>query len=136
MPAGESTSAVAERVACDGSGCLLLGDTTRARPRLLCWPVNSGSAITEGRYGPQASTVEVSQALLRFTPAFATLRLDGTARLVSFARDCTGWQDIPLPVAAEQARLGAVPGGLLLATPIPAPAGGFAPSPPVERKAA
>jgi hypothetical protein len=107
-------SATANRAACDSAGCVLLGIALGAPWHALCWPVTE--TVGDSRAGPQGSTVDVSQALLRGPRVYATLRIDDAARLASINRDCTDWQDIPLPVSAREARIGALPDGLLLAT--------------------
>ncbi|WP_069161825.1 hypothetical protein [Nocardia altamirensis] len=103
---------VATRVGCDGTGCVLFGQTITAPPQLLCWPTTTSSPTT----GPSGATVEVSQVLLRDPQVFTTVRIDGTAHLMTTNRDCTAWHDLALPVAAAQARLGILAGALLVAT--------------------
>jgi len=44
------------------------------------------------------------------------LRVNNRARLESTGRDCTGWRDVPLPIGADDVRVGALGNGLLLAT--------------------
>ncbi|WAL63168.1 hypothetical protein ORV05_19245 [Amycolatopsis cynarae] len=112
-------SSMAQRVACDGQGCVLGGATAGARSRALCWPVDPHGVIGAGQPGPESKLVEFSQLLLRDTRVFAVLRVDDRARLAVLGRDCTGWQDLPLPVGAAEACLAPLPGEVLLATTDP-----------------
>lgn len=114
--------ATADRAACDGMGCVLIGVDAGQSQHARCWPVRvGGTTITvgAGEYGPSSSTVQVSQALLHGGQVFAALRTDGNARLASVGRDCTGWRNIPLPVNSREACVGELAGGLVLATTDP-----------------
>ncbi|MFI6871591.1 hypothetical protein [Nocardia sp. NPDC050406] len=104
--------AVASRVGCDSSGCLVLGQTLGASPRTLCWTHADAAPVD----GPAASVVDISQILRQGGEALAVTRLDGTAHLASLTANCTDWQDIPLPVRSADARIVALPDGLLVAT--------------------
>jgi hypothetical protein len=106
--------ATANRVTCDSAGCVLLGIALGSPWHTLCWPV--GATVGDATTGPAGSTMEISQGLPRGSRVYVALRADGAARLSSVNRDCSGWQDVPLPVRAPEARLGALPAGLLLAT--------------------
>ncbi|RDI67530.1 hypothetical protein [Nocardia pseudobrasiliensis] len=105
-------AAIATRAACDTAGCATAGQSV-ASPRLLCWPDPTAPPVP----GPTASRLELSQLFIHDNRILATARLDGRAHLLSVHRDCTVWQDIPLPTTAGEARLGTLPDGrLLLAT--------------------
>ncbi|KAA2255986.1 hypothetical protein F0L68_27800 [Solihabitans fulvus] len=114
VPAGGG-AATADRVACAGEQCVLVGAAVGARWTAMCWPVASG-AVGQGLPGPSGTTVQVSQVLSRGTRMVAVLRVDGTARLGSTDRTCADWQDLTAPVGSRDAVLGDLPGGLLLAT--------------------
>lgn len=106
------TNAVATQVACDTTACLVFGQTLGTSPHILCWPNADATAID----GPAAAAVDVSQVVLRDRRALAVVRLDGTAHLRSVTTNCTDWRDIPLPVQSAEARIIALPSGLLVAT--------------------
>lgn len=109
LPATES--AVAQRAACDGAGCVVLGSTAGSRPHALCWPRTDAP----GSAGPEGADVETSQVVVRAAGLLAALRIDGHARLASLNRDCTAWRDIPLPARTTEIRLAALPGAILVA---------------------
>jgi hypothetical protein len=126
LPTGPVTSQeggmTANRAACDGRGCVVAGIALGSTWHAMCWPLteNAGTAgpgsTGPGSAGPSGTTMQVSQALLAGDRAYVALRVDDRARLASTNRDCTGWQDIPLPIAADEVRIGTLAGGLLLAT--------------------
>ncbi|UGT42772.1 hypothetical protein LTV02_05000 [Nocardia yamanashiensis] len=109
-----SGTGVASQSACDAAGCVTIGRTVGPRPQLLCWPTPSTS-----RSGPDAATLDIDQALLHSGRLIMATRMDGTAHLLTAARDCTGIRDLPLPVTAPKAILGTLPHHLLLATTDP-----------------
>jgi hypothetical protein len=113
-------SASAARVGCDGAGCMAVGATISAQPQLTCWAMRPGAAPSAGPPGPNGGLVEPDQVLLRGGDAVAVVSVDGTARLVTVHRDCTGWQPLATPVASTDAAVGEVGGHLLLATTGPA----------------
>lgn len=109
----------ANRAACDDHGCVIAGIALGVQWQAMCWPVDTASsAITvgTGTLGPSGSQMQVSQALLDGDRALVALRVNNRARLTSTGRDCTGWRDMPLPVGADEVRVGALAGSLLLAT--------------------
>lgn len=106
------TDAVAARVGCDTTGCLVLGLTVGASPHILCWPDVTATPVD----GPGAAAVDVSQVELRDRRALAVIRLDGVAHIASMTANCTDWQEIPLPMRSADARLVTLPAGLLVAT--------------------
>jgi hypothetical protein len=116
IPLPYQGSASAARVGCDAAGCVALGATISAQPRLTCWAVRPGAAPSVGPPGPNGGLVEPDQVLLRGRDAVAVVSVDGIARLVTVHRDCTGWQPLATPVATTDAAVGEVGGHLLLAT--------------------
>ncbi len=60
--------------------------------------------------------MRVSQELLAGDQAYVALRVDNRARLMSTGRDCSGWRDVPLPIGADEVRVGELGGRLLLVT--------------------
>lgn len=119
LPAPATTStqggATANRAMCDSHGCVVAGIALGSQWHALCWPV-TGTTPGAGTSGPGGATMQVSQALLAGDRAYVALRVDNRARLESTARDCTGWRDVPLPVGADEVRVGALGRALLLAT--------------------
>jgi hypothetical protein len=116
---GQYGGAAADQATCDDTGCALIGTVVGQQSTALCWPVDdTGGKITIGavRTGPSGTTMQVSQAFRHHGTVFAALRLNNTARLTTFANNCTGSRDLALPVTAREARIGALPNALLLAT--------------------
>jgi hypothetical protein len=107
--------ATANRAACDNAGCAVAGIALGSPWHAMCWPV-TGSTVGAGTTGPAGTTMQVSQVLVHGADALIALRVNDKARLESTARDCAGWRDVPLPITADEVRIGELPGGLLLAT--------------------
>jgi hypothetical protein len=107
--------ATANRVSCDNTGCVVAGIGLGSQWHAMCWPV-TGATVGPGTSGPAGTTMQVSQVLLHDTEALIALRVNDKARLVSTARDCAGWRDVPLPITSNEVRIGTLPNGLLLAT--------------------
>ncbi|HEY0807091.1 MAG TPA: hypothetical protein VGD84_18625 [Pseudonocardiaceae bacterium] len=123
VPTDTTTSqaggATANRAACDDRGCVIAGIALGDPWHAMCWPVGTASAgitVGTGTLGPSGTLLLVSQALLAGDRAYLALRVDNRARLASTGRDCTGWQDVPLPIGADEVRVGQLAGRLLLAT--------------------
>jgi hypothetical protein len=116
---GQYGGATADQATCEDTGCALIGTVVGQQRTVLCWPVgDTGGKVTIGavRMGPSGTTMQVSQAFRHNGTVFAAIRLNNTARLVTFASDCTGSRDLTLPVVSREARIGALPNALLLAT--------------------
>lgn len=113
--ASQEGGATANRAACDMNGCVVAGIALGNPWRAMCWPAH-GSSVGAGTAGPKGTTMQVSQVLLAGAQALVALRVDDRAVLESTGRDCAGWRDIPLPIGADEVRVGELPAGLLLAT--------------------
>ncbi|WP_297624699.1 hypothetical protein [Nocardia sp.] len=106
------TAAVATRVGCGATSCTVFGQTIGASPHVLCWPAPDAVAVS----GPSAAAVDTLQVVAADQRVLAVLKLDGTAHLVSVDTNCTGRQEIALPIPAAEAQVSVLPAGLLLAT--------------------
>ena len=122
LPGTGGAGGTADRVACAGQRCAVIGTSPGERWSVLCWPVAGGipgSAVAL----PGDAAVKVTQALVRAAgpdPVLATLVVSGAAQLVGFRADCGGGHAVPLPVSAPEARVAELPtAGLLLATSDP-----------------
>ncbi|HVV23792.1 MAG TPA: hypothetical protein VHF06_30440 [Pseudonocardiaceae bacterium] len=120
VPTSAGNGVEADRVACDGTGCVLAGSAVSGTWQALCWPVTRGTTVGPARRGPTGGTLQVSQILLHGNDVYDALRVDDTGRLEHLDRDCTHWSDVPLPVRSAEIRVGTLASGVLLATTDPA----------------
>ncbi|MFD7847333.1 hypothetical protein ACFV4K_30950 [Nocardia sp. NPDC059764] len=102
-------NAVASGIGCTAT-CTVFGQSVGADPHVLCWPTPDTGPLP----GPAARNVDVQQVVPTPSRMLALIAFDHRVSLVSVSSNCTDWQQISLPVPADQARMATLPLGLLV----------------------
>lgn len=123
LPLGATSDmrgATAVAPVCGSTSCVLIGNSTSAPSRLLCWklPLHGSAAVgaTVAAEGPGGSLVEPLQATIDRGTVEVLARIDGRVRLFSVTPECAGWHETALPAHAQIAALAVLGGRLVIAT--------------------